>query len=78
MSTLAPILQSLFTDRLRHQRRVSDHTISAYRDAIRLLLQFAQTTTGKQPSVNPPESWRVPLCGLALPGFGHEAFVVDG
>ena len=50
MSTLAPILQSLFTDRLRQQRHVSDHTISAYRDAIRLLLQFAQTVTGKQPS----------------------------
>src|SRR3954453_4750401 len=28
--------------------------------------------------VNPPESWRVPLSGLALPGFGHESFVVDG
>lgn len=50
MSTLAPILQSSFTDRLRHQRRVSDHTITAYRDAIRLLLIFAQAATGKPPS----------------------------
>ncbi len=50
MSTLAPILQSFFTDRLRHQRHVSDHTIAAYRDTIKLLLVFAQTTTGKQPS----------------------------
>jgi integrase/recombinase XerD len=63
MSTLAPILQSLFTDRLRHQRRVSDHTISAYRDAIRLLLQFAQTATGKQPSELDIADLDAPLIG---------------
>ncbi|MFE9658335.1 hypothetical protein [Micromonospora sp. NPDC006431] len=28
--------------------------------------------------VNPPESWRAPLCGLGSSGLGHEAFVVDG
>ena len=66
MSTLAPILQSLFTDRLRQQRRVSDHTISAYRDAIRLLLQFAQTVTGKQPSELDIADLDAPLIGAFL------------
>ena len=28
--------------------------------------------------VNPPESWRTPLCGLGPAGLSHEAFVVDG
>ena len=66
MSTLAPILQSLFTDRLRHQRRVSDHTIAAYRDAIRLLLVFAQQTTGKQPSHLDLADLDAPLIGAFL------------
>jgi integrase/recombinase XerD len=66
MSTLAPILQSLFTDRLRNQRHVSDHTISAYRDAIRLLLQFAQTITGKQPSQLDLADLDAPLIGAFL------------
>jgi hypothetical protein len=30
-------------------RRVSRHTIASYRDTFRLLLGFAQHTTGKQP-----------------------------
>jgi integrase/recombinase XerD len=50
MSTLAPLLQSFFTDRLRQQRHNSDHTIAAYRDAIKLLVVFATTQTGKPPS----------------------------
>ena len=28
--------------------------------------------------VNPPKSWRVPLCGFGPAGFGHESFVIDG
>jgi integrase/recombinase XerD len=66
MSTLAPILQSWFTDRLRHQRRVSDHTITAYRDAIRLLLVFAQATTGKPPSQLDLADLDAPLIGAFL------------
>jgi integrase/recombinase XerD len=66
VSTLAPILQSLFTDRLRQQRRVSDHTISAYRDTIRLLLQFAQTATRKQPSELDIADLDAPLIGAFL------------
>jgi site-specific recombinase XerD len=50
VSTLAPILQSFFTDRLGQQRSASARTITAYRDAIRLLLVYAAAHTGKTPS----------------------------
>lgn len=49
MSTLAPILQAFFTDRLLQQRQASPHTVAAYRDTWRLLLRFAARHTGKQP-----------------------------
>jgi integrase/recombinase XerD len=42
MTALAPTLQAFFTDRLIAQRHVSPHTIRAYRDTMRLLLEFAQ------------------------------------
>lgn len=50
MSALAPALQAFFTDRLIRQRRASPATIAAYRDAWRLLLSYAASRTGKQPS----------------------------
>jgi site-specific recombinase XerC len=50
MSLVAPTLQAFFTDRLARQRQVSPRTIASYRDTLRLLLCFAQTTTGKAPS----------------------------
>jgi integrase/recombinase XerD len=50
MSTLAPTLQAYFTDRLIRQRQASPHTVTAYRDAFKLLLVFAQKQTGKPPS----------------------------
>lgn len=49
MSTLAPILEAFFTDRLLQQRQASPHTVAAYRDTWRLLLCFAARQTGKQP-----------------------------
>lgn len=50
MSALAPTLQAFFTDRLIAQRRVSGHTIAAYRDTLRLLLGYAANRTGTAPS----------------------------
>jgi site-specific recombinase XerD len=50
MSTVAPTLQSFFTDRLVRQRRVSPRTVASYRDTLRLLLCFVQASTGKAPS----------------------------
>lgn len=49
MTSLAPILESFFTRRLIGQRRASSYTIASYRDALRLLLQYAHAETGKAP-----------------------------
>jgi site-specific recombinase XerD len=43
MSALAPTLEAFFTDRLIRQRQASAHTVAAYRDTLRLLVQFAAT-----------------------------------
>jgi integrase/recombinase XerD len=50
MTALAPVLQAFFTDRLAAQRHASAHTVLSYRDAFRLLLDYAANTTGKKPS----------------------------
>lgn len=50
MSALAPTLQAWFTDRLIAQRNVSPHTIRAYRDTLRLLLDYTEARLGRQPS----------------------------
>jgi len=50
MTLLAPTLEAFFTQRLMTQRQASPHTISGYRDTMRLLLAFASEQTGKPPS----------------------------
>jgi integrase/recombinase XerD len=50
VTTLAPVLQAFFTQRLIAQRQVSGHTVAAYRDTFRLLLAFTQQRTGTAPS----------------------------
>ena len=50
MTALAPTLQAFFTERLIAQRNASPHTIRAYRDTLRLLLDFAAKRLGGQPS----------------------------
>jgi len=50
VSAVAPTLQGFFTDRLARQRQASAQTIASYRDTIRLLVCFVQTTTGKAPA----------------------------
>lgn len=49
-SEFPALLQAFFTDYLRQQRRVSPHTVAAYRNAFRLLLRFAQARLGRSPS----------------------------
>jgi site-specific recombinase XerD len=66
MTLLAPTLQAWFTDRLLTQRKVSPHTIASYRDAIRLLLTFAQQQTGKAPSKLDFADLDAPLIGAFL------------
>lgn len=50
MTALAPTLQSFFTDYLIGQRGASGHTITAYRDTLRLLLGYVHDRTGVRPS----------------------------
>ena len=66
MSTLAPILQSFFTDRLHRQRQASIHTIGAYRDAIKLLVVYAANQTAKAPSNLDIADLDAPLIGAFL------------
>ena len=41
-TSLAPLLERFFTQRLMEQRQASPHTISSYRDTFRMLLKFTQ------------------------------------
>ena len=66
MSPLAPILQGFFTDKLLRQRQASPHTIAAYRDTCRLLLDFAWRTTGIQPAQLDLSDLGAPLIGAFL------------
>ena len=44
------LLQRFFVEYLRQHRSVSPSTVAAYRDTFRLLLAFAEKTTGKAPT----------------------------
>jgi len=50
MSALAPTLQAFFTERLLRQRHASAQTVAAYRDSLKLLVDFASRQTRKPPS----------------------------
>jgi site-specific recombinase XerD len=50
MTLIAPTLQAFFSDRLTKQLHASPRTIASYRDTLRLLLCFAQDSTGRAPS----------------------------
>lgn len=64
MTALAPTLQAFFTDRLIRQRRVSSHTVAAYRDTFKLLLGFAERRTGATPT-------RLDIADLDAPLIGE-------
>ncbi|MGW3199153.1 tyrosine-type recombinase/integrase [Streptomyces sp. NPDC001118] len=66
MNTLAPTLQSFFTDRLSRQRQASPHTIAAYRDTLKLLLAFAEQHTGTAPCDLRISQLDAPLIGAFL------------
>ena len=48
-TSLAPLLQAYFSDRLIAQKKVSAHTIAAYRDTFRLLLNFSSKRLKRNP-----------------------------
>lgn len=49
-TSLAPLLERFFTQRLMQQRQASPHTISSYRDTFRQFLKFAQQRLHQPPS----------------------------
>jgi integrase/recombinase XerD len=63
MSTLAPTLEAFFIQRLAAQRQASPHTVAAYRDTFRLLLNFAWKRTGTPPSQLDIATIDAPLVG---------------
>lgn len=60
------LLQCFFSQRLMAQRQASPHTIAAYRDTFRLLLQFAQKRLHKAPSQLGLEDLDASLIGAFL------------
>lgn len=64
--TFGSVLTPFFTQRLIQQRHVSAHTVSSYRDTFRLLLKFAQTRIGKEPSQLAWEDINAPLIAAFL------------
>ena len=72
MSALAPTLEAFFTERLITQRRVSPHTIAAYRDAVCLLLGFVEQQTGKAPATLKFEDLDAPIIARFLDHLERE------
>jgi site-specific recombinase XerD len=66
MTKLAPTLQAFFTERLMRQRQASPHTLSAYRDTLRLLLVFASARRHVEPSKLDIDDLDAPLIGAFL------------
>ena len=60
-TSLAPLLERFFTQRLMQQRQASPHTIGAYRDTFRLFLKFTQQRLHKPPSALVLEEIDAPL-----------------
>lgn len=60
-TSLAPLLERFFTQRLMHQRQASPHTISSYRDTFRQFLIFAQQRLHQPPSRLTVEQIDAPL-----------------
>jgi integrase/recombinase XerD len=65
-SRLQSLIQLFFTDRLLKQLGVSPHTVAAYRDAFRLLLQFASERLRRAPSALGIEDLDAPFLGAFL------------
>ena len=66
-SSLAPLLERFFTQRLMQQRQASPHTISSYRDTFRQFLKFVQQRLHKPPSRLSFEDIDAPLIVAFMP-----------
>jgi integrase/recombinase XerD len=66
VTLIAPTLEAFFTERLAGQRQASPHTISSYRDSLKLLLGFASQRTGTNASRLDFADLDAPLIGAFL------------
>src|SRR6266853_3098624 len=66
VSSFQSLLHRFFTDRLLKQLGASQYTVAAYRDAFRLLLQFASEHLGRAPSELVMENLDVAFLGQFL------------
>ena len=71
-TNLAPLLERFFTQRLMQQRQASPHTLTAYRDTLRLLLVFASARHGMEPSKLDVDNLDAPLIGAFLDHLEHQ------
>jgi site-specific recombinase XerD len=72
VTAIAATLQAFFTDRLISQRRASPHTITAYRDTLRLLAVFAAARTGNPPCRLDIADLDAPMISAFLDHAEHE------
>jgi integrase/recombinase XerD len=72
MTALAPTLQAFFTHRLAAQKNASPHTVTAYRDTLRLLLLFTTQRTGTSPAQLQIQDVDAPLVGAFLDHLEHQ------
>jgi integrase/recombinase XerD len=81
-ATFATLLTRFFTQRLLQQRQASPHTIKSYRDTFHLLLLFAKTKLGQEPSQLTFEQIDAPLVSSFLDDLqerrGVGASSIDG
>ena len=68
-TSLAPLLERFFTQRLMQQRQASPHTISSYRDSFRQFLKFVQQRLHKPPSRLNFQEIEAPLIVAFLDGL---------
>ena len=66
LTSLGPLLERFFTDRLLRQRQVSPHTIASYRETFRLFLKFAHVRLHTPPAHLSFEAVDAPLIGAFL------------
>jgi site-specific recombinase XerD len=72
VTAVAGTVQAFFTERLIGQRRASPHTVAAYRDAIRLLLNFSAQRTGAVPCRLDFTDLDAPVVSAFLDHIEHE------
>src|ERR671919_2437897 len=75
-TSLVPLLERFFTQRLMQQRQASPHTISSYRDTFRQFLKFVQQRVHTSPARLTFEQIDAPLIVAFLDDVEHHGVSV--